>query len=173
MPVVNVELNARRDTVEQPIIWRLGKLFNVVTNIRRARVSEDYGYVLLEMEGSSSEIEQAKAYLAGLGLTKEAADSPSTAARPEDSVARPNTITVRLSTLNPEQGRVPAIYRISKDLGVVVNLQKAEFDEEEGGWMEIDISGVLFDVQRSIAYLHTTGIHVNPRQRSVTDYMNL
>ncbi len=173
MPVVNVELNARRETVQQPIIWRLGRLFNVVTNIRRARVTEDYGYVLLEMEGSTAEIEQAKAYLAGLGLIQGTGDSTSASARPEDTFPQPNTITVRLTAINPEQGRVPAIYRISKDLGVIVNLQRAEFDEEEGGWLEIDISGVLFDVQRSIAYLHTTGIQVNPRQRSVTDYMNL
>src|SRR5947209_10111121 len=162
MPVINVELNARHDTVQQPIIWRMGKLFNVVTNIRRARVTEDYGYVLLEMEGSTAEVEQAKAYLSGLGLIKGAADVSSAAARPEDSFPQPNTITVRLTAINPEQGRVPAIYRISKDLGVVVNLQRAEFDEEEGGWIEIDISGILFDVQRSIAYLHTTGIQVNP-----------
>ncbi len=173
MPVVNVELNARRDTVRQPVLWRLGKLFSVVTNVRRARVTEDYGYVLLEMEGSTAEIDQAKAYLAGLELTKGTADKTSAAARPEETIAQPNTIAVRLTTVNAEQGRLPAIYRIGKDLGVVVNLQRAEFDEEEGGWLEIDISGILFDVQRAIAFLHTTGIHVNPRQRSVTDYMNL
>lgn len=173
MPVVNVELNARNDTVAQPIIWRLGKLFNVVTNVRRARVTEDYGYVLLEMEGSTGEIEQAKSYLAGLGLTKGNGDGNVPSARPEDSMPQPNTIYVRLSTVSPEQGRTPVLHRIGKDLGVVVNLRRAEFDEEEGGWLEIDISGVLFDVQRSIAYLHTTGLHVNPRQRSVTDYSNL
>ena len=68
MPVVNVELNARSDSVRQPVIWRLARLFNVVTNVRKARVTDDYGYVLLEMEGSSQELEQAKSYLAGLGL---------------------------------------------------------------------------------------------------------
>ena len=86
MPVVNVELNARRETVQQPIIWRLGRLFNVVTNIRRARVTEDYGYVLLEMEGSTAEIEQAKAYLAGLGLIQGTGDSTSASARLRASV---------------------------------------------------------------------------------------
>jgi hypothetical protein len=65
------------------------------------------------------------------------------------------------------------LYRIGRDLGVVVNLQRAEFDEEEGGWIEINISGILFNVQRAIAYLHTTGIHVDPRERSVTDFSNL
>ena len=80
---------------------------------------------------------------------------------------------MRLTTVNPEQGQVPALYRIGRDFGVVVNLRRAEFDEEEGGSVEVEISGILFDVQRSIAYLHTTGLHVNPRQRSVTDYSNL
>ena len=173
MPVLNVELNARNDTVQQPVLWRLGKMFNVVTNVRRARVTEDYGYVLLEMEGSSQELEQSNAYLAGLGLVQGASDPSSISARPEDKLPQPNTIYVRLTTVNPEQGQVPALYRIGRDLGVVVNLQRAEFDAEEGGWLEINISGVLFDVQRSIAYLHTTGIHVNPRQRSVTEYSNL
>jgi hypothetical protein len=173
MPVVNVELNARLATVQQPVIWRLGKLYNVVTNVRRARVTEDYGYVLLEMEGSTTEIEQAKSYLAGLGLIKGAEDPSAASARPEDSIPQPNTIYVRLTTINPEQGQTPVLYRIGKDLGVVVDLRRAEFDEEEGGTLEVNISGVLYDVQRSIAYLHTTGIHVNPRQRSVTDYSNL
>ena len=173
MAVVNVELNARRDRIQEPIIWRLGKLFNVVTNIRRARVTEDYAYVLLEMEGSTTEIEQAKAYLAGLGVAEGEPGTASTSARPEDSYPQPNTIYVRLSTVDAEQGLVPALYRIGKDMNVVVTVERAEFDEEEGGTVEVNISGVLFDVQRAIAYLHTTGLHVFPRQRSVTDYSNL
>ena len=173
MPVVNVELNAKQDTVRQPIVWRLAKLFNVVTNVRRARVSEDYGYILLEMEGSSQEIEQASAYLASLGLMKGNSTASTPAAPPEDAIAQPNTIYVRLSSVSPEQGQVPALYRIGKDFNVVVNIERAEFDEEEGGSIEVSLSGPLTDVQRSIAYLHTTGLHVNPRQRSVSDFSNL
>ena len=173
MPVANVELNARQEAVQQPVIWRLGKLFNVVTNVRRARITADYGYVLVEMEGSSPELEQASRYLAGLGLIPGAGDTTSPSRRPEDSMAQPNNIYVRLSTVNAEQGQVPVLYRISRDYDVVVNLERAEFDEEEGGSLEITISGVLNHVQRAISYLHTTGIHVNPRQRSVSDFSNL
>lgn len=173
MPVVNVELNAKQDVVGQPIVWRLGKLFNVVTNVRRARVTEDYGYILLEMEGSSRELEQANAYLASLGVIKSADSSSASAARPEEAIVQPNKIYVRLSAINAEQGQVPVLYRIGKDFNVVVNIERAEFDEEEGGSIEVTISGHLTDVQRSIAYLHTTGLHVNPRQRSVSDYSNL
>ena len=173
MPVVNLEMNGKKDTVSQPVIWRLGKLFNVVTNVRRARVTEDYGYLQLEVEGSNQEIEQAKAYLAGLELLPNESGSALVSTRPENRVPQPNTIVVRLSTTNPSQGHAPLLYRIGKDFDTVVNITSASFDEEEGGMIEITISGILNEVQRSIAYLHTTGIHVNPLQRSVTDYMNL
>ncbi|HLJ54120.1 MAG TPA: NIL domain-containing protein [Chthonomonadaceae bacterium] len=173
MPAVDCELHARRDAIQRPILWRLVKMFNVVTNVRRARLTEDYGYVQLRIEGSTREVEQAQAYLESKGLIKDARDPAPSAARPEEAVPQPNTITVRLSTANPEQGHAPVIYRICKDFNVVVNLQRAAFDEEEGGWLEVEISGQLLDVQRAIAYLHTTGIHVDPRQRSVADYMNL
>ncbi len=46
------------ELVQQPIIWRLGKEFNVVTNIRRADVAEDRGWVILELEGEMEEIER-------------------------------------------------------------------------------------------------------------------
>jgi hypothetical protein len=176
MPAVTVDLNAPKDLVDQPILWRLGKRFNVVTNIRCARVTEDYGYVALGIEGSSLEVEQALDYLRSLGVLKaDGAKSPSQTgiAPPEASLPQPNTIYVRLSTVNAAQGHVPILYRVGKDFNVVVNIERASFDEEEGGALEITISGQLMDVQRAIAYLHTTGLHVNPRQRSVTDYGNL
>src|SRR5690242_658310 len=94
MPVSTVELNARQDTVKQPIVWRLGKLFNVVTNIRRARVTDDYGYVLLEMEGSSQEVQQATDYLIGLGLIKDGVASPPAAAAPRPEDANPQTTAI-------------------------------------------------------------------------------
>ena len=34
-----------------PIIYELGKSFNLVTNIRRADVTEDRGWVILELDG--------------------------------------------------------------------------------------------------------------------------
>ena len=56
---------------------------------------------------------------------------------------------------------------------MVVDIEQAEFDDEEGGRIEVTLSGALNAVQRAIAYLHTTGLHVNPHQRSVTDDSNL
>ena len=44
--------------IKEPVIWRLGREFEVVTNIRRADVTEDRGWVVLELEGEMEEIER-------------------------------------------------------------------------------------------------------------------
>ena len=44
--------------IKVPVIWKLGREFNLVTNIRRAEVTEDRGWVVLELEGEMAEIEQ-------------------------------------------------------------------------------------------------------------------
>src|SRR5579871_3957099 len=174
MGLVTVYLSARKDTVEQPILWRLGKLFHVVVNILRARITEDYGYVALAIEGSPAEIEQATGYLRRLGLMPgEAGGTPSGGETPEQAIPQPCAIEVRLTTVDPAQGRVPILHRVGKDYEVVVNIREAAFDEEEGGYLVVVLSGPLLSVQRAIAYLHTTGLSVNPLQRSVTDYSNL
>ena len=175
MPLVTVELNARKDIVGQPILWRLGKMFNVVTNILRARISEDYGFVALSLEGSTAEVEQAQEYLRSLSVLGDAPGSATarTGSTPEAAIAQSNTITVLLKTVHPAQCHAPILYRVGKDLNVVVNLRTAFFDAEEGGQVEITLAGALLEVQRAIAYLHTTGLQVNPRQRSVSDNGNL
>lgn len=47
------------DLVTQPVIYNMGKQFHVVTNIRRANVTRDRGWVILEITGESDEIERA------------------------------------------------------------------------------------------------------------------
>jgi hypothetical protein len=176
MPIVTADIIALHELARKPIIWRLGRLYNVVTNIRRARVSEDAAYVTLDIEGSTQEVEQARVYLQGLGLTREHGEALVPANMPpppEDTVSQANTILVRITTVSPGQYHAPILYRVGKDFDVVVNIERAAFDDEEGGYFEIAISGRLSEVQRAIAYLHTTGLHVDPRQRSVTDYSNL
>ena len=175
MPLVTLDLNARPETARLPFIWRLGRLFNVVTSVRRARVSDESAYIRLDVEGSTGEVEQTTNYLRSLGLLHASgkALSPVGALAPEDTVSQANTIDVRIATVAPEQDSAPVLYRVGKDFDVVVNIDRAEFDDEEGGYVEVAISGGLSEVQRAIAYLHTTGLHIYPRQRSVTDYSNL
>ena len=44
--------------IQEPIIYLLGKDFSIVTNIRRADVTEDQGWVVLELDGEESNIKE-------------------------------------------------------------------------------------------------------------------
>ena len=54
--------------VKEPVIYRLGHDFNVVTNIRRADVREEMGWVVLELEGEDSEIERGLQWVGSTGV---------------------------------------------------------------------------------------------------------
>jgi ABC-type methionine transport system ATPase subunit len=63
-----VYLTFSREAVREPVIWRLGREFDVVTNIRTAEVREDMGLVGLEIEGEQSVVEQAVRWLEEQGV---------------------------------------------------------------------------------------------------------
>jgi len=58
-----VYLTFSRENVREPVIWKLGRKFDVVTNIRTAEVKEDMGLVGLEIEGAQEVVEQAITWL--------------------------------------------------------------------------------------------------------------
>ncbi len=56
------------EMVREPIIYRLGHDFDVVTNIRRADVRSDVGWVVLELEGSDDEIQRGLDWVGSTGV---------------------------------------------------------------------------------------------------------
>ena len=60
--------------VKEPVIYQLGKQFELVTNIRRADVTQDQGWVLLELTGEPEELERGVAYLESRGIRVEPAE---------------------------------------------------------------------------------------------------
>jgi len=54
--------------IKEPIIYNLGQQFRVVTDIRRADVSENKGWVVLELEGEEREIERGIAWVTTKGV---------------------------------------------------------------------------------------------------------
>ena len=60
--------------VKEPVIYQLGKHFEIVTNIRRADVTGDHGWVMLEITGEPDELERGVDYLQSRGVTVEPAE---------------------------------------------------------------------------------------------------
>ena len=54
--------------VTEPVIYNLGKDFEIETNIRRADVREDTGWVILELKGTEEEIEKGLNWVASKGV---------------------------------------------------------------------------------------------------------
>jgi ABC-type methionine transport system ATPase subunit len=54
--------------IDEPLIYDVGREFDVVTNIRRANVEENVAWVIVELTGSEDEIGRAVAWLAERGV---------------------------------------------------------------------------------------------------------
>jgi ABC-type methionine transport system ATPase subunit len=57
--------------ITRPVIYELGKKFEVVTNVRSASVTPEVGIVSIEIEGDREQIKQAIDWLEELGLKVE------------------------------------------------------------------------------------------------------
>lgn len=54
--------------VQEPIVYRLVKDFDIVINIRRAEVKADYGWVALELEADEARLQRGVQWLKGKGV---------------------------------------------------------------------------------------------------------
>ena len=68
MPLRRVTFTFKTDLIQRPVIYELGKKFDLVTNIRRAEVGQDNGWVVLELEGTLDEIDRGLAWVVELGV---------------------------------------------------------------------------------------------------------
>jgi len=66
--ILRLYLTFGQEIVKKPLIWKLAKEFDIVTNIRTAEVKEDMGLVGLEMDGESGQIEAAVRWLQEQGV---------------------------------------------------------------------------------------------------------
>jgi len=56
------------ESIREPVIYNLGQQFRVVTNIRQADMSEDRGWIVLELEGTEEDLEQGIAWVTSRGV---------------------------------------------------------------------------------------------------------
>ena len=66
-----VTLTFNEEVVAQPIIYNLGQQFKVATNIRQANVTEDGGWIEVELEGEDEDIETGIAWAISKGVRAE------------------------------------------------------------------------------------------------------
>lgn len=66
-----INLTFPKKMIKEPAIYNLGHKFDIITNIRKANVTSDYGWVLLELDGEIKEIERGEEYLRKLGIIVE------------------------------------------------------------------------------------------------------
>ncbi|MFQ5543595.1 MAG: NIL domain-containing protein [Nitrospiria bacterium] len=68
MASLKVRITFPEDKIKEPIIYNIGKKYKIITNVRRADVTEKTGWVDLELTGESSEIEGAVAGMKEAGV---------------------------------------------------------------------------------------------------------
>ena len=66
-----VYLTYPTDLIKEPLIYEVGRRFQVVTNIRGANISDTMGLVALELDGTQAEIDRAVAWLRERGVQVE------------------------------------------------------------------------------------------------------
>jgi ABC-type methionine transport system ATPase subunit len=57
--------------IKEPLIWKLGHKFKVITNIRQASVTDEIGIVCLELDGKREDVKAAILWLEKLGVNVE------------------------------------------------------------------------------------------------------
>ncbi len=57
--------------IKEPVIYMMAKEYDIIPNIRRAKVTESVGEVTLELEGSEDGIKKAIVYLEKKGIKVE------------------------------------------------------------------------------------------------------
>jgi len=68
MAKIAVKLTFPQSLIREPVTFGLAKQFDVMPNIRRAKVTETVGELVLELEGTEENLERGLRYLRELGV---------------------------------------------------------------------------------------------------------
>lgn len=60
-----------KQLIREPLLYNLGRQFEIIPNIRGATISDDLGLVYLDLEGPDAEIDKAVEFLKGKGVSVE------------------------------------------------------------------------------------------------------
>jgi len=71
MPRVMLHLIFSQDMIKEPVIYTMAREYDVIPNIRRAKVTEEIGEVTLELSGTEEAMEKGRRYLEEKGVKVE------------------------------------------------------------------------------------------------------
>ena len=54
--------------IQQPLIYEMSKVYDIITNIERASVNEFEGWVIMEISGTGDEIDSAFQWMTNQGV---------------------------------------------------------------------------------------------------------
>jgi ABC-type methionine transport system ATPase subunit len=66
-----VKLTFPQELIREPLIFTMAKKFDVIPNIRRARVTDTVGEMVLELEGTEEGLENGMKFLRDKGVLVE------------------------------------------------------------------------------------------------------
>jgi len=66
-----VSLTYPLELIKEPVIYRVSKEYNLIPNIRKARVTDTVGEMILDFQGREEDLEKGMAYLTRLGIRVE------------------------------------------------------------------------------------------------------
>lgn len=64
----NIHFELTQALVREPLLYQINRAFDVVVNIRGASVSDEGGFIALELEGEESELQRVMDYLLAQGV---------------------------------------------------------------------------------------------------------
>jgi len=68
---MRVKLTFPQNLIKEPVIFTMAKQFNVMPNIRRARITETVGEMVLELEGEEASLQKGIVFLKEKGVDVE------------------------------------------------------------------------------------------------------
>ena len=68
MAAVRVRLTFPEPLITEPVVGRMVRQFDVMPNIRRANIEDTFGWMVCEITGERSVVEQALAWVAEQGV---------------------------------------------------------------------------------------------------------
>jgi len=69
-----IKLTFPQHLIKEPVIFLMAKKFDIMPNIRRARVTETVGEMVLELEGAEENLKKGVEFLTGQGVVVEPAE---------------------------------------------------------------------------------------------------